>query len=107
MEAEFCSCDYEPFDWYDAKCVKARKEHRCCECSQPIKPGEVYERAVAKYDGRIYSYKTCTPCSRIRHDYCAPYKGLREQVWELLGIDIANEWTGHWMDDVQEEEESK
>jgi len=40
MEASFCSCDYEPFEWYQAKTVKAQ----CRACRAPNAQGEKGER---------------------------------------------------------------
>lgn len=87
MEASMCSCDYEPFDLYSVTLPVARKPHRCCECGEVIHPGEQYERAATVFQGDFECYKTCLPCSQIRKDYCAPYRGLFEVIWEGLGTD--------------------
>ena len=92
MEAGFCYCDYETFSFYDARNVKARKEHTCCECGETIKPGDTYERAATVLHGVFRCYKTCLLCCLIRRDYCAAYTMLRETIWEGLGIDYMGEW---------------
>ena len=87
MEAGFCYCDYEPFEFYKATEPLARKRWTCCECGEPIEPGERYERAATKYEGQFECYQTCMPCTNIRRTFCAPYRGLFETLWETLGTD--------------------
>jgi hypothetical protein len=68
---------------------KAQKEHICCECHEPIHPGDTYERVVGVWDGKFDHFKTCAICKKIREDYCCSwlYGGLREALWEVLGFD--------------------
>jgi len=55
----------------------ARKQHRCCECRQPIEPKEQYVRTDGMWDGRFDVFKTCMFCYTanasalgfIREDY--------------------------------------
>jgi hypothetical protein len=90
MEAEACFCDFD----YDAvaelhrETVRtARKEHTCIECEEPIKPGEKYHYVTQKCDGEFHEMKVCTPCERIRNNFCAPYYMLREMIHDYLGFD--------------------
>ena len=53
--------------------VRARKEHRCCECGNPIRKGCRYERVSGIWDGRPARFKTCLICRFIRHRW----KGTR------------------------------
>jgi hypothetical protein len=46
--------------------IKARKEHICIECKRIIKPSEIYEKNVGKWDGEISIYKVCRDCISIR-----------------------------------------
>ena len=96
MEAGACSCyeDGEPSEWFRSRRIVARKAHHCCECGGTINPGEKYQRAAGKWDGRVESFKTCLVCARIRNDYCTYFTMMREQLWEMLGID----YLGQWMD---------
>ena len=41
---------------------KARKEHKCCECGCPIKPGDKYQYSHGVWDGRWLSFKQCNDC---------------------------------------------
>ena len=42
---------------------KARKQHRCCECHEPILPGQRYERIFVIFEGTPDSHKTCEFCA--------------------------------------------
>jgi hypothetical protein len=50
--------------------VKARKPATCCECGDPIRPGDRYEVTSGKWDGEWSSFKTCLPCKEIRETFC-------------------------------------
>lgn len=82
-----CSCDEaERFDILSQKTVRARKQHRCCECHRTIEPGEHYENIRGVCCGEMVIMKTCPFCVRVRDDlvsmhYCVVYEGL----WELVG----------------------
>lgn len=66
------------------KIVKAAKEHRCSECDKIIARGEKYERVAGKFDGEMWSEKTCLVCAEIADAfYCEGrmYGGL---LWESM-----------------------
>ena len=94
MEAGFCYCDYdyESPEFFRVRDVRAHKVHQCCECSEPIKPGDTYEYIIGKWDGELSEYRTCLTCSRIRTDFCAAFTTLRHTLWEGLGVDYLGEW---------------
>lgn len=50
--------------------VRARKPQKCCECSDPINPGDRYEVVSGKWDGEWSCFKTCLPCKEIREAFC-------------------------------------
>jgi hypothetical protein len=50
--------------------VKARKPQVCCECKDPILPGQRYEVVSGKWEGKWSSFKTCLPCKEIRETFC-------------------------------------
>lgn len=62
---------------FDKVWRKARKKHRCCECGETIRPGQVYECVKGLWDGCWAEYKTCTLCVKIRGD---PFP-LRLYLW--------------------------
>lgn len=61
-----CSCDYEPADFYCKTLRKARKAHKCEECSGAIRPGETYEYVSGMWDGNLSDFKTCARCVDLR-----------------------------------------
>lgn len=71
--SEFCS----------TSTPRARVVHKCCECERAILPGELYERAVNKYQGDLATSKTCLDCVSIREAFFCEgwYYG---QIWEHL-----------------------
>ena len=93
-----CNCsldtyDYESPEFHSIDNPMARKTHVCCECGESILPGQTYESASGKWDGDVMTYKTCLVCARIRDDYCWGgylYGGLRETLWECLGLDYVS-----------------
>lgn len=69
-------------DFQDHKLVRARKQHRCCECNRTIQPGEQYHIESGKYDGEIFSYKTCLTCYDIRGTFTCGGGHTFETLWE-------------------------
>jgi hypothetical protein len=45
----------------------ARKRHQCCECAEPIQPGERYHYDAVVFEGEFYAYKTCAFCHSERN----------------------------------------
>ena len=80
------SYDCESPEFITVTTPTARKEHRCCECRGPIKPGEKYENAAGKWDGEFQTFKTCLTCETIRDEYCCgvPYGALWEAMRETF-----------------------
>lgn len=69
---------------------RARKEHLCCECRRPIRPGEAYECASGKSDGRVWTSKSCAQCADIRKalvcgswEYGALWEHIHEGVFPV------------------------
>lgn len=60
-----CVCDYDPAEFYSATIRKARKQHKCYECSGAILAGEKYERVVGKWE-YLDTFKTCERCVDLR-----------------------------------------
>jgi hypothetical protein len=61
-----CSCDYDPPEFYNLTVRVSRKPRVCYECGSRIKPGDRYERASGKWDGKIITFETCEPCLNLR-----------------------------------------
>jgi len=86
--------DGDPCDLYDARTVTARKAYRCCECGDPIRPGERYERARWLFDGSWGTEATCSTCVTIRNDHdCGEgwtHGDLYEQLADCYGYGVVN-----------------
>lgn len=65
MSGDYCGCD-DPAEVYCAARHKARKVHRCDECSAQIQSGETYERTFMIFEGEAVVYRTCAPCLALR-----------------------------------------
>ena len=59
-----CSCE-EP-SAFNAYLRTARKQHKCCECSREIAPGEPYEYIGGVWSGKGANFATCVECAEIR-----------------------------------------
>ena len=70
---------------------KARKEHRCEECSGKIIVGEAYENVFGIWDGSTYTCKTCQRCVDLRQwvknnvpCFCWEYGNMAEGAKEAI-----------------------
>lgn len=81
------SYDYCEFpEFFSAQWPVAKKKHKCCECDQPIHPGEKYGRFTGKWDGDLGSFKQHLDCEKacvfIRDKFqqgeCIPFGTLFE-----------------------------
>lgn len=100
----FDNGDLETPEFFISKVVKARKAHRCYECSVTIAPKEHYHKITAKWGGDVETLKVCLECEALReelyyfnsmHDncYCIGYG-------ELMGAkDEAKDegWSEDWV----------
>lgn len=48
-----------------SRLVRARKQHRCDYCLEPIGKGELYHRDTCAFDGRLYDWRTHVHCDGI------------------------------------------
>jgi len=66
----YCEIGYgETPDFSFEEDVRAKKQHRCVECLEPILPGETYNRYTGKWDGEVKTYTTCTSCKELRDQW--------------------------------------
>lgn len=75
-------------DVTQVRVVRARKEHRCSECVDGIRPGEFYEKIDALFEGYWNHDKLCARChfdrARIFEREMAEGCGYAES-WPPLG----------------------
>lgn len=50
----------------ETKIVKARKQHKCCECGFAISAGDRYQRIDGIWEGEAKSFFTCLSCAEVR-----------------------------------------
>ncbi len=68
----------------------ARKEHRCCECSAPIRMGEKHFVATGKWDGQLSTFRQHLLCcetsmyvrDKLNGGECICFGGLVEWLEE-------------------------
>lgn len=78
-------------DFFNARDVKARKPHVCCECAEPIAVGDTYCRESGKSDGDLFSMATCAPCKEIRDAFvCGGFTFT--ELWECIRSDMFPVW---------------
>lgn len=68
-----------------ARIITARKPQVCCECGDPIRPGDRYEFVSGCWDGTWSSFRTCLVCHEIRTRFSCEgwvYGRLREATKE-------------------------
>ena len=83
--------DVDQNEFHHESSVRARKEHRCCECRWAIKPGDTHELAVGKSDGRFWTMRTCQVCVEIRKAFvCGSW--VYGELWESIGEYIFPRW---------------
>ena len=58
--------DAEPVTRISDTRPRARKPHRCSECSRVIEPGETYHRHSFVFDGKISTSRCCAHCQVAR-----------------------------------------
>lgn len=76
---------------------RARKLHTCCECGEPIRPGETYLCEDVRDGGRFECFKTCADCQSIRGAFfcgswywASIWEDLREHIRNING-DVSSE----------------
>ncbi len=81
MRPDFCECHERT----------ARKQHRCCECSAPIMPGDKYISVAGKWEGDFSTYKhhwlCAEACEYIRDHF---------NDNDCIGFSTLKEWYGEW-----------
>jgi hypothetical protein len=79
--------------------VKARKEHKCCECGDVIPKGTIHERVVGKWYDKIDTYRTCPPCEEIRRALCCD-SWTFTMLWEEFNEGAAEALTTGCLDQL-------
>lgn len=89
--ADVCLSEGDGADFWTARHVRAKKQHKCKECGKQIVEGDIYERSAASSEGIFYSHATCAVCAEIRNAfYCGAFQYGR--VWETIRGNMFPVW---------------
>jgi hypothetical protein len=61
-----CWCDYDPPTFCTVTTPRARKRHKCDECSGYVEVGEQYEYTAGLWEGYFQIFKICERCYDLR-----------------------------------------
>jgi hypothetical protein len=78
------SGDYDGPSFSVEELRRAAKPHTCCECRDVILPSHTYEHVSGKWDGIMYTYKTCMSCREIRNHFGCDSGWTYTCLWEQL-----------------------
>ncbi len=96
-----CACIYDSGDgdqptFYYQEWRKARKLHKCCECSFTVAIGDRYEAFSGKWEKGVETYHTCAACQDIRSSLCCEgftfgqlWYDIEEQIFRETGLTVA------------------
>lgn len=97
---DVCACDfydYEAPDVYRKSYPRAKIQHICEECGEPILPGQKYEYVFGKWEGEVSTFKTHMACAAIRNKLCMSHGELAAcGTVDALGFDwqTVPDWDG-------------
>ena len=77
---------------------KARKDHKCFLCTEPILKGEKYWNESGKYDGNFFYHHMHENCAELINTYC---RESRDNEWDH---DWINDWLRDYCSDCLQEE---
>ena len=63
---------------------RARKEHVCVECREPIRKGELHKYVSSLFDGHWSTHRTCLLCDEIGDHFSCGRGRITETLWEDL-----------------------
>ncbi len=93
------SYDCEMPEFFNSKTgIKARKQHRCCECAAPINMGELHYRGTGVWGGDFQTYRQHLACKEacvMIRDFndgeCISFGELREYWREYVDVGTKDE----------------
>lgn len=78
-------------EFYHEAMRRARKPYKCCECYEPIAVGELYQCASGKWEGEMFSERTCAECAEIRAAFaCGGW--IFGELWESVREQLFWHW---------------
>ncbi len=90
-----CGVDYDEPRFYSERVVRARKQHRCCDCYRRIAPGTEYMRCSGMWDVYVSTHHRCLDCVELAEAVAAlgcswAFGNLHEDAKAA-----ASPWGGH------------
>ncbi len=81
--------DYDPVELWRSNLRRARKRWFCCECGDPIEPGDLYEHVCTLAEGAWEDWRTCARCANVADDFFRGRMlgGMVEYFEEEFGFD--------------------
>lgn len=73
---------------YNARMVKARREHKCYECGRPILRGQMYERVSGRWDGDWGTYRFCSDCEAIAKGLSCDGSRVFGNLWDDIAENV-------------------
>jgi hypothetical protein len=70
---------------------RAAKPYRCFECTDVIAIGDVHQYVSGKYEGDLWSARTCAACAEIRKTFCCG-PAMFGELWESIRDQLFPKW---------------
>lgn len=83
----------ECYDVYDETCRRARKEHVCDACCEPIRRGDLYHVVTGVWDHSARSWKRCVRCQEIHVHLRTLAPG---ETWPDERLGCGTEYRAEW-----------
>ena len=80
--------DYERYENYTEEIRTDGVEHKCCECSSVIPPGEKFEICSGDFGGEHMVHETCMVCTEIGDHFACGDGRYIGQLWEDLEMNF-------------------
>lgn len=84
---------------YDETLFKARKQHECGACEQPIRKGDNYTRVFTLFDGCTDTVKRCARCQTLHmhlREKCNGPKRFHDRLWPAERLDCGENYRENW-----------
>lgn len=82
------------YDFYDETIRRARREHQCSACAEPIPVGAYYCDLRLMWEGAIKRYKRCGRCQAL-HTHLRD-KGSFHDMWPNERLDCGQDYVDEW-----------
>ncbi len=81
-------------EFFHVEVRRARKPHKCSECSKEILSGERYEHATGKFEGDMWVADTCLICAEIAEAFYCNGRIFGGELWDQMDYCFEGMTTG-------------